>query len=637
MLGRWTAAAAGAVAFAAALAAPAGAAAEATLEPVGSYSDPVYVISDPDDPERLFVVERAGVIRLTTPEGTSEFADLTSVVLANDQERGLLSIAFPPDHAETGLLYVAYTDHDNGGLQVAELESEGDVADAESLRPVLRVPSPFANHNAGQLQFGPDGHLYVSTGDGGSGGDPQDNGQDVTTLLGGILRIDPRPAGTEPYSIPADNPFANPEDRPVPGARPEIWSWGLRNPWRFSFDRETGALTIGDVGQGQREEINYRPQEVGGGRADNFGWDCREGLIAFTGSPSPACGTSGPWVDPVFDYVNFNSPNCAITGGYVVRDPSLAELDGRYLYADYCVGQLRSIDLDQPQSGDRPEGLSVSFPSSFGEDACGRVYVASRTTGVVYRIAGETEPECDPPVEPPPEDTEPPVTVATLDGPFEDGAYRGPVEVTLAASDLPEGDDASGVAYTEYRLSEGSNPGEWVRVPNDDEDDPFVHSFTVTPFAALQAELRRRSPVVFSYSLDYRSADRDGNVEEQRSVDFEITIGTAEPLFRLAANPRRLVVGPRARRIAVRARLANLGSAVSGPVRLCAKAPPRRLRVRGPRCTTAPALGAGETLRRRVILRVRRPARGKLSRVRLTASGDGLPTLRAAIRVRARR
>jgi len=633
MLGRWTAVAAGGAL--AALAAPGGAAAQVGLEPVGTYDDPAHVTSDPDDPDRLFISERAGVIRLTTPEGTSEFADLTSVVLANGQEQGLLSIAFPADHAETGLLYVAYTTQPNGALQVAELEADGDAADPDSLRPVLAVPSPFANHNAGQLQFGPDGYLYVSTGDGGSGGDPQGNGQDLTTFLGSILRIDPRQSGTQPYTVPETNPYVDPEERPVPGARPEIWSWGLRNPWRFSFDRETGALTIGDVGQGQREEIDYRPQEVGGGRGDNFGWNCREGLIPY-GSPSSACATTGPdYADPVFDYPHAGTSNCSITGGYVVRDPSLPELYGRYLYADYCVGQLRSIELALPQAtGDRSEGLSVGLPSSFGEDACGRVYVASRSNGVVSRLVGDAEPDCDPD---PPVDEVPPVTTLRIDGEPPEIEYDRPVEVTLSATDLPEGEDASGVAHVDYRLSDNFIEGKWVQVTNDGGDEPFEVSFTVSPLTEEMAHARRRSPVVFFYTLDYRASDVAGNVEEERSVDFAIIIGEPEPRLQLTVNRRRLVVGPRARRTIVRARLANVGDDASGSVRLCAKAPKRRLAVRGPRCTTHPALAPGQVRRAKVRLRVKRRARGKLTRVRLIASERSVGSMRTVVRVRARR
>lgn len=379
-----------------------------SLQLVGTFSNPVYITSDPSDPDRLFVVERAGVIRLIAPGGTSTYLDLTSVVQAGG-ERGLLSVAFPPDHASTGLLYVFYT-AGSGALTVAELHASGDVADPSSRRTVLSVPHPNSNHNGGQLQFGPDGYLYVSTGDGGGAGDPNGNGQNLTTLLGTILRIDPRASGSAAYTVPPGNPYAGTAHDPVSGARDEIWSWGLRNPWRFSFDRMTGALAIGDVGQGQREEVDVCPRdgdgcsqdclsqgvagcEAGAGYGVNFGWNCREGLIAF-GDPSSRCASTGPYTDPVFNYPHSGGA-CSITGGYVVRDASLGDLTGRYVYADYCVGQIRSIVPSFPvASGDRSEGLSVSGLSSFGQDACGRIYVAS-LNGPVYRFAGGDPLDCD--------------------------------------------------------------------------------------------------------------------------------------------------------------------------------------------------------------------------------------------------
>jgi hypothetical protein len=397
-----------------------------TLEEVGGYEQPVYVTSDPDDPDRLFVVERAGRIQLTAPAGTSGFVDLTALVVSSGGEQGLLSVAFPSDHGETGLLYIFYTAAPEGDLVVAELASSGSTADPASLREVLRVPHrDRANHNGGQLQFGPDGYLYISTGDGGGPGDPGGNGQDPTTLLGALLRIDPRQSGADPYTVPADNPFVGTANAD------EIWSWGLRNPWRFSFDREDGALTIGDVGQGDREEINYRPQDVGGGRGDNFGWNCREGFIAYPGAPEE-CAEGGPFTDPVFDYPIRNQPECAITGGYVVRDPSLTDLYGRYLYSDFCVGELRSILLNTPLAGDdRSEDLTVPNPSSFGEDACGRFYVASLSDGKVNRLVGDTEPDCeDPPPTDPPSDDPPPEDPPPTDPPSDDPPPEDPPPTT---------------------------------------------------------------------------------------------------------------------------------------------------------------------------------------------------------------
>jgi hypothetical protein len=395
---------AGACAAIAAIA-PARAEAAAALEHVGTYQQPTYVASDPRDPERLFVVERTGRIKLKTPAGSSEFVDLSPRIVTIGREQGLLSVAFPPDHGRTGLLYVFYTAAPEGDLVVAELASAGSTADPSSLREVLRIPHRnFRNHNGGQLQFGPDGYLYISTGDGGGPGDPTANGQDPTTLLGALLRIDPRRSGSEQYTVPTDNPYVGTENAD------EIWSWGLRNPWRFSFDRETGALTIGDVGQVRREEVNFRPADVGAGRGDNFGWSCREGFIAYSDAPAECPDPeSGAFTDPVFDYPSGGQPECAITGGYVVRDPALNDLYGRYLYSDYCAGSLRSILLDVPLAQDhRFEGLDVPAPSSFGEDACGRIYVVSHE-GPVSRLVGDGESACDPvPPEPEPPEPEPP-------------------------------------------------------------------------------------------------------------------------------------------------------------------------------------------------------------------------------------
>ena len=281
-----------------------------SLQSVGGYSEPVYVTSDPGDPDRLFIVERAGRIVLKTPTRTSTFTNLTPLVESGYQERGLLSMAFAPDFATSRLLYVYYTGKDAGSIHIAELRASGDVADRATLRNVLTIPHPsYPNHNGGQLQFGPDGYLYIGTGDGGGGGDPFENAQSTGSLLGKILRIDPRRSGTQPYTVPADNPFVG------SAARPEIWSLGLRNPYRFSFDRVTGALTVGDVGQGDWEELDFSPSPTAG-RGINFGWDCREGRHPFESTGCPAGGLS----DPVFEYSHSNG-GCAITGGYVGPRP----------------------------------------------------------------------------------------------------------------------------------------------------------------------------------------------------------------------------------------------------------------------------------------------------------------------------
>ncbi len=376
----------------------------ATLTPVGDFADPVFVTSDPSNPDRLFVVEQAGRIQVSENGVASTFLDLAGAgMVAAGGERGLLSMAPAPDFATSGRFYVYYTRSGSpaelGDLQVDEFTATGDATPLSSRRPILTIDHPAGNHNGGQLQFGPDGYLYLATGDGGGAGDVSGNAQSLDTLLGKLLRIDPHPSGAAAYSIPPDNPYAGPT-----AGLDEIWSYGLRNPWRFSFDRSTGALLIGEVGQGAREEVDYRTAPMAG-RGDNFGWNCREGLSAYAGAPA-SCASASGFVDPIHDY-DHSGGNCAITGGYVVRDASLGDLYGRYLFADECVGQILSLAPATPRAADvRSEGLSVSGPSSFGEDSCGRIYVASLGADQVLRFAGSTPADCSPP--PPPGNPAPP-------------------------------------------------------------------------------------------------------------------------------------------------------------------------------------------------------------------------------------
>jgi len=258
--------------------------------------------------------------------------------------------------------------------------SHGDplVADPSTARVVLAQDQPFSNHNGGLVLFGPDRKLYIGFGDGGSEGDPQRNGQDLGTFLGKVLRLDPARSGDKPYTVPADNPFVHRE-----GAKPEIYDYGLRNPWRFSFDRKTGALTIGDVGQSSQEEVDYLvPAKAPGA---NFGWSALEGTDSYNDDQS-APGA----IAPVLTYSH--DEGCSITGGYVVRDPELTSLYGRYIYGDFCEGMLRSSLLTtRGKQGvtsardDRPLGLNVPSLSSFGEDSAGHIYALS-IEGAVYRL-----------------------------------------------------------------------------------------------------------------------------------------------------------------------------------------------------------------------------------------------------------
>lgn len=351
------------------------------LKRIGSFDHPVYVAGAPGFPKLLFVVEQPGRIsvlrgghRLSKP-----FLDIRGRV-SYGGERGLLSVAFPPDYAQSRRFYVYYTDN-AGNIRVDEFKrASATRAAAGSDRQVIEIPHPVnANHNGGQLQF-LGNLLYFGTGDGGSGGDPPNNAQNKDVLLGKLLRIDPRPSGGQPYSVPASNPFVG-----KPG-RDEIYSYGLRNPFRFSFD--TGAkqprIAIGDVGQNRFEELDYTT--VGRASGANFGWDAFEGFHKYedenSGTPDP-----GGTVKPIFAYSHSRGGgSCSIIGGYVVRDPRLRGLRGRYVYADLCEGRLRSLVPHLKRaSNDHVLGPRVASPSSFGEDDHHRLYVAS-LEGPVFRL-----------------------------------------------------------------------------------------------------------------------------------------------------------------------------------------------------------------------------------------------------------
>ncbi len=365
----------------------------ASLQPVGSgFDEPIYVTSAPDNPNRLFVVERQGRIIEVSPDGSrSVFADLrTAVGCEGDcfNERGLLSIALAPNFAANGRFFLYYgEDQGEGEIHVAEMQASGTFAPLSTLRDVLPIPHPdAANHYGGQLQFGPEGDLFVSTGDGGGSNDQFHNAQDLGSLLGKILRIDPDPSGLQQFTVPAGNPFGN-----------EIWSYGLRNPFRFSFDRGGSGLWIGDVGQGAREEVDRGPAP-GLGAGFNFGWNCFEGSVSGPGDDEGCGAPAGSFVAPVFDYPHVapagGCPNgFAIIGGYVSRDPGVGGLFGRYVYSDLCGGEIRSFAPDQPYASDRAEGIEVFNLNSFGEDSCGRLYAVSGN-GSVFRIVGSEPTNC---------------------------------------------------------------------------------------------------------------------------------------------------------------------------------------------------------------------------------------------------
>lgn len=352
------------------------------LKRVGSFESPVYLAGAPGFPELLFVVEQTGRVKVVEDGRTlgRPFLDVSGLI-STGGERGLLSIAFPPDYERSRRFYVYYTDR-RGDISVDEFKRRSATQAARgSRRAVIRIPHRInSNHNGGQLQF-LENLLYMGTGDGGSGGDPPNNAQNRDSLLGKLLRIDPRPAGGRPYSIPAGNPFAGSGQ-----GRGEIYSYGLRNPFRFSFDTRSARqprIAIADVGQNQFEEIDYMTVAAASGA--NFGWDAFEGLGPYrdenSGTPDP-----GGTVKPILAYPHSRGGSCTVIGGYVVRDRRLPALRGRYVYADLCEGQLRSLVPHLGRArGDRRLGLAVSTPSSFGEDTRGRVYVTS-LEGPVYRL-----------------------------------------------------------------------------------------------------------------------------------------------------------------------------------------------------------------------------------------------------------
>ena len=341
------------------------------LRPFASgLSAPLFLTHAGDGSGNVYVVEQGGrIVVIDRDGGRRTFLNLSDRVVAGG-EQGLLGLTFHPE--DPSRLFVDYTDG-NGDTVVAEYRAdEATRADRGSERILLRIDQPYANHNGGMVEFGPDGMLYIGTGDGGSGGDPQGNGQRTNTLLGKLLRIDVDGGGR--YDVPDDNPYAG------GGGRDEIWHTGLRNPWRFSFDRDTGDLWIGDVGQHEREEIDVAPAGRGG---LNFGWNLREGRSCYL---AEACQTEG-LTDPVTDYST--GKGCAVTGGYVYRGTRFTELVGGYLFADYCGGQIWGLDAAAAADGSAKHRLLLRTGlalSSFGEDEAGELYVTDLAGGGVYRV-----------------------------------------------------------------------------------------------------------------------------------------------------------------------------------------------------------------------------------------------------------
>ena len=339
-------------------------------------SSPVFATHAGDGSGRLFVVEKTGTIAILKDgqRAAAPFLDISSLITDSGSEQGLLGLAFHPKYKENGIFFVYYT-ASNGDNTLAryKVSSSPDAADPNSGVVLFKQEDPAANHNGGMLAFGPDGYLYAGLGDGGGAGDTFGNAQNRNTLLGKLLRLDVDKG--DPYSIPADNPWPNGGD-----ARPEVWAYGLRNPWRFSFDRGTGDLYIGDVGQNQYEEIDMQPAGAQGGT--NYGWNTREAMHCFR---TNSCASDG-MTDPVAEYSH--DEGCSVTGGYVYRGAAMPGLVGTYLYSDYCSGTIWGLRRDAAGQWQQTELLSSGANvSSFGEDQDGELYLVD-LSGKLYRVVG---------------------------------------------------------------------------------------------------------------------------------------------------------------------------------------------------------------------------------------------------------
>jgi glucose/arabinose dehydrogenase len=332
---------------------------------VADLQSPVALAARPGT-DALYVAQQEGQIIVLGDDEPQMSLDLSEEITAGG-EQGLLGLTFSPDGR---YMYVNFTDL-QGDTHITEFRMEGDRPDPASRREVLFIGQPYSNHNGGNLAFGPDGYLYIGMGDGGSAGDPMDVAQSLGSLLGKMLRIDPRPTEGRPYGIPPDNPFV---DRT--GARPEIWAYGLRNPWRWSFDRETGDLWMGDVGQGAREEIDFQPGSSEGG--ENYGWDGYEGELEFEPPLPPNA------IPPVYDYGR--TLGASVIGGYVYRGAEIEGLQGAYVFGDFYYPAIRVLNVREGDVvGHRELGVKVPGLSSFAEDADGELYALS-LSGPVYRI-----------------------------------------------------------------------------------------------------------------------------------------------------------------------------------------------------------------------------------------------------------
>lgn len=372
----------------------------ASIKIADGFTKPVYVCQPPGDNKRLFVLEQKGVIKIIKngKKVRKPFADLRDRIhnpIKPGDERGLLGMAFHPNYQSNGFVYINYTDEDDHTIVSRfSVSTVPDRLDKKSENVLIKLKQPFSNHNGGHMVFGADGYLYISVGDGGKFGDPFNNAQNLETLFGSILRIDVDKG--DPYAIPKDNPFIN-----VEGAKGEIWFYGLRNVWRFSFDRETGDVYLGDVGQNLWEEIDFAAMEDAGGQ--NFGWRVMEGNHCY--NPKEDCEPTG--VLPIFEYPNdanymkvltgMDEPNvdgCSVTGGYVYHGSAISELQGTYFFADYCSGNIWTFKEKNGKATEfqnRTEEISLggggftNYISSFGEDNKGELYIVDYS-GIIFKI-----------------------------------------------------------------------------------------------------------------------------------------------------------------------------------------------------------------------------------------------------------
>lgn len=349
---------------------------EAILVSSGLKSPTGIVATKNTADKRLFIIERGGVIRIITPDSQSEpkiFLDIQQKVLSNG-EMGLLGLAFHPNYQQNGYLYVNYIDkNQNTIIARYHVSSQPDVADSTSEKILFTLKQPYTNHNGGDLAFGPDGYLYAALGDGGSGGDPENRAQSKDSLLGKILRIDVDKG--DPYTVPATNPFIN-----QPNTKPEIWAYGLRNPWRFSFDKATGDMYIADVGQGNLEEVNFQKAASKGG--ENYGWRCYEGNRSYK---PDGCLDASKYVAPIIEY-SHDEDRCSITGGYVYRGSDNPALVGKYFYGDFCNGQLFYASNKNGTWAQTLAAKTTYSISTFGQGSDGELYFADFEAGNIYKI-----------------------------------------------------------------------------------------------------------------------------------------------------------------------------------------------------------------------------------------------------------